>query len=245
MPGGPCRKAYGSWSSVVGGGASRSRASSRRGTRRANPSRCRCRPCRSGTGPLARSRCCAASAGVAGPGSSRFPGPGPGCARTSASARSAGAWRPPVRTSARPGRGSSLAPAGCAASLPRAPTSCASGPARTGPRSPRGSGARRPSRTRRLGATIRRWGFRRHRSILRGPHRGPPASIDACGRPRRLQVRRGSATGGPHERHGRHRARNDEIPSSRSSEGISSLEIPAATYSPRGPPPKYHRRGRA
>ena len=39
--------------------------------------------------------------------------------------------------------------------------------------------------------------------------------------------------------------RNDEIPSSPSSEGISSIEIPAATYSPRGPPPKYHRRGRA
>ena len=27
--------------------------------------------------------------------------------------------------------------------------------------------------------------------------------------------------------------------------GLSRLEIPAATYSPRGPPPKYHRRGRA
>ena len=27
--------------------------------------------------------------------------------------------------------------------------------------------------------------------------------------------------------------------------GASVLEIPAATYSPRGPPPKYHRRGRA
>ena len=37
---------------------------------------------------------------------------------------------------------------------------------------------------------------------------------------------------------------NDKSPPSEL-EGLLSLEIPAATYSPRGPPPKYHRRGRA
>ena len=37
---------------------------------------------------------------------------------------------------------------------------------------------------------------------------------------------------------------NDKSPPSELG-GLSIVEIPAATYSPRGPPPKYHRRGRA
>ena len=114
----------------------------------------------------------------------------------------------------------------------------------TGCRSAPGRPARPPPRSR--GRTAAREGWRPDGAP---PYRGRPSAPAG----RRFAGGSTPASGvsgaGHRAQYGTGRSMNDNSENDKSPpselEGLLPLEIPAATYSPRGPPPKYHRRGRA